>query len=71
MENTEQIKKTRSKVYRRYNWMSVVVLFQALGVTVAVVLLQIVTLAVRSAVTGDNTPLTADYSSFLTALPAL
>lgn len=64
MENTEQIKKTRSKVYRRYNWMSVVVLFQFLGVSVAVVLLQVVTSIVKSAVTGDNTPLTADYSSF-------
>ena len=64
MENTEQIKKTRSKVYRRYNWMSVVLLFQFLGVSVVVVLLQVVTAAIKSAVTGDNSPLTADYSTF-------
>ena len=71
MENTEQIKKTRSKVYRRYNWMSLPVLFQALGVGILVVLLQTVTLAVRSAATGEKTPLTADYSAFFNGVACI
>ena len=71
MENTEQIKKTRSKVYRRYNWMSVVLLFQFLGVSVGIVLLQVVTAAIKSAVTGDNSPLTADYSSFFNGVACI
>ena len=71
MENTEQIKKTRSKVYRRYNWMSVVLLFQFLGVSVGVILLEIVTLAVKTAVTGDNKPLTADYATFFNGVACI
>lgn len=36
MENTEQIKKTRSKVYRRYNWASLTLILQTVFINILV-----------------------------------
>lgn len=68
MENTEQIKKTRSKVYRRYNWASITILLQLIVSNVAVMAAQSIISISRVAATGEKIPLSADFNMVLTGI---
>ena len=60
MENTEQIKKTRSKVYRRYNWASLTLILQTVFINILVSICQGIVLI---AATKDETiSLTGDLN---------
>ena len=60
MENTEQIKKTRSKVYRRYNWASLTLILQTVFINILVSICQGIILI---AATKDETiSLTGDLN---------